>query len=161
MRPMSTLTHWDRHPLGDIPDWLDGSLKALWPGGIHPTRLEICRTDHEFIVRAELPGMDTEKAIEVIAARGVLTIRAERHADKAAWHHSKFRYGTYAQHRAARGRRRGPYPRDLQPRRPNSRTPRSRRDTTSASWWTTTSTRREPPGSPGIAGHLGLAASAQ
>lgn len=93
---MSTLTHWDRSPFADVMDGPGGPVTAARPGGPHPMRLETCRTDSEFVVRAELPGVEPEKDIEVTVSGRTLAIRAERRQDPAARCHSEFRYGSYA-----------------------------------------------------------------
>jgi HSP20 family protein len=93
---MSTLMHRDRGPLADVVDWLDWPLMALRPVAGHPMRVEDYRKGDEYVLRAELPGVDPEKDIEVTASRGVLTIKAVRREDTEGRHHSEFRYGTFA-----------------------------------------------------------------
>jgi HSP20 family protein len=57
-------------------------------------RIEDRLTDTEYTVRAELPGLDPEKDVQLSAARGYLTIRAERKEEKENHHRTEFRYGT-------------------------------------------------------------------
>ena len=50
------------------------------------------------LVQAELPGVDPAKDMEVTVAKGILTIRAERHEEMQSQHRSEFRYGTFTRH---------------------------------------------------------------
>jgi HSP20 family protein len=53
------------------------------------------------VVRAELPGIDPEKDVEITVDNGVLTITAERREEKVegeegtSGYRSEFRYGSY------------------------------------------------------------------
>ena len=58
-------------------------------------RVEDCVHENEYVVRAELPGIDPDRNLELSVTRGILTIRAERHEDQEGKHHSEFRYGSY------------------------------------------------------------------
>jgi hypothetical protein len=51
-----------------------------------------------YVVRAELPGVDPAKGMEVSVAKGILTIRAERHEERQGQHRSELRYGTFIRH---------------------------------------------------------------
>jgi len=50
--------------------------------------------DNTLAVRAELPGIDPEKDVEVTVADGMLTIKAERREEHVDKHRSEFHYGT-------------------------------------------------------------------
>jgi HSP20 family protein len=52
--------------------------------------------DDSYVIRAELPGIDPEKDVEVTVADGILTIKAERREERADKHHSEFHYGTFS-----------------------------------------------------------------
>jgi HSP20 family protein len=84
-------------------DWPFGEVgwpfrEAGRPGGV-PIRVEELREGDQLVVRAEIPGVDPEKDIEVTVDEGVLTIRAqrqERTEDKQAEsYRSEFRYGRF------------------------------------------------------------------
>jgi HSP20 family protein len=93
---MSTLTRRDyRGPFVDIFDWLESPWTVLRPVTHQPMRLEDYVKDHRYVVRAELPGIDPEKDLEVTVSKGVLTISATRHEETEAKHLSEFRYGTF------------------------------------------------------------------
>lgn len=62
-------------------------------------RVEEVREDDAVVVRAELPGVDPEKDIEVSVTEGVLEIRAHReqreeHKEEGRYR-SEFRYGSF------------------------------------------------------------------
>lgn len=93
---MSTLTRRDyRGPFVDIIDWFESPWTVLRPAGGHPMRVEDYVHDGYYMVRAELPGVDPEKDIELTVSKGVLTITATRHEEAEGKHRSEFRYGTF------------------------------------------------------------------
>jgi HSP20 family protein len=59
-------------------------------------RVEDYVTDGHYVIRAELPGIDPENEVEVTVAHGILTIKANRQAQKVDKHHSEFRYGVFS-----------------------------------------------------------------
>ena len=61
------------------------------PGGM--IRLEDHITDTEYTVKAELPGLDPEKDVQIHVSGGVLTIHAERKEETHARQRTEFRYG--------------------------------------------------------------------
>jgi len=93
---MSTLTRRDyRGPFGDMVEWLESPWTLLRPLAGHPIRVEDFTEDGSYVIRAEIPGIDPEKDVEVTVDKGILTIRAERHEEKTSKHHSEFHYGTF------------------------------------------------------------------
>lgn len=94
---MSTLTRKDyRGPFVDVIDWLESPWTVLrWAGG-HPMRVEGYFKDGYYVVRAEIPGVDPEKDIEVTVSKGILTISATRTEGTEGKHRSEFHYGTFA-----------------------------------------------------------------
>jgi HSP20 family protein len=79
----------------DLLDWLDSPLPAILPFGSGQTfRVEDYQDDGNYVVRAELPGMDPEKDVEVTVNSGTLTIRAERREETKESRRSEFRYGS-------------------------------------------------------------------
>jgi len=51
-------------------------------------------TDGTYVLRAELPGVDPAKDVEITVTEGVLVLRAERTEETEDKHHTEFRYGT-------------------------------------------------------------------
>jgi len=94
---MSTLVRRDyRGPLAEMVDWLEAPWTLLRPVAGHPMRVEDFIRDDTYVIRAELPGIDPEKDVEVTVADGILTINAERREEHADKHHSEFHYGTFS-----------------------------------------------------------------
>ena len=63
--------------------------------GSHMIRVEDRFTDHDYELRAELPGLDPDKDMRVSVDGGRLTIRAERHAQSTTNGRSEFTYGRF------------------------------------------------------------------
>ncbi|BBY38549.1 14 kDa antigen [Mycobacterium mantenii] len=58
-------------------------------------RLEDEVTDGHYVVRAEIPGIDPAKDVDITVRDGRLTIRAERSEKTQADGRSEFRYGSF------------------------------------------------------------------
>jgi HSP20 family protein len=84
-----------RIPFPDLFDWRDSPwASALGPfGPAQAFRVEDYYQDNRYVVRAELPGLEPDKDIQVTVEGGVLTIRAERQEEHKEGHRSEFRYG--------------------------------------------------------------------
>ena len=90
-------------------DWLDrwfGDLPRLWPewrhlvgDGAEVLRVEEFTEGDTMVVRAEMPGIDPDRDVEIQVGDHTLRIRAERRtttADRtAAGYRSEFRYGSF------------------------------------------------------------------
>lgn len=80
----------------DLADWFE----AL-PGGLpfgpegRFIRIEEGQEDGAYVVRAELPGIDPDRDLELTVDHNVLTIRAERGEESQDKHRSEFRYGSF------------------------------------------------------------------
>jgi HSP20 family molecular chaperone IbpA len=98
---MSTLSI-RRHPRSLFPEFSE--LFAGFPplAGMRPVldtnvmRLEDEMKDGRYVVRAEIPGVDPAKDIEITVRDGQLTIRAERSEKKDFDGRSEFSYGSFA-----------------------------------------------------------------
>ena len=85
-----------------LPAWSD-FWSDLWTGfpslaGLHPgqmIRLEDEMQDGHYILRAELPGIDPDKDIDITVSNGQLTIKAERSEKKETSGRSEFSYGSF------------------------------------------------------------------
>jgi HSP20 family molecular chaperone IbpA len=58
-------------------------------------RIEDYTDGGNYVVRAELPGIDPAKDVEITATGDVLRIHAERHEEHKDAHRSEFRYGAF------------------------------------------------------------------
>jgi len=88
-----------RHPVParfpDLFDWLDSPWPAVLPLGSAQTfRVEDFTEDGKYLIRAELPGVDPEKDVEVSVDSGMLTVHAERREETKENRHSEFKYGS-------------------------------------------------------------------
>jgi HSP20 family molecular chaperone IbpA len=81
---------------GDMTDWFEMEFPRSAPA----IRFEDRITDEEYMLRAELPGLDPEKDIQVSTLNGVLTVKAERREEEKELNRSEFRYGML--HRSVR-----------------------------------------------------------
>jgi HSP20 family molecular chaperone IbpA len=71
-------------------------LEGGWPfGEHHPVRIETFRDNGNFVLRAELPGLDPDKDIRVGVEGNELSIDAERTVEKHDKGHSEFSYGSF------------------------------------------------------------------
>jgi HSP20 family molecular chaperone IbpA len=81
-----------------FPD-LAGCLESPWTGPppflvTSAFRVEEAVQDNGYVIRAELPGLDPEKDIEVTVDGRTLTIHAERRQEDSEPYRSEFRYGS-------------------------------------------------------------------
>src|SRR3569833_1118070 len=90
-----------REPRALLPvlfDLLEMPFSALRAPAAQAIRVEEYLKDDAYVLRAELPGIDPAKDVEISVTRGVLAIRAERHQEDDGPRHSEFRYGVYERH---------------------------------------------------------------
>jgi HSP20 family protein len=78
-----------------LVDWLE----SPWAGPPQFTaaqsfRVEEVARDNRYVIRAELPGLDPERDIEVTVEGMTLTIHAERRQEDDGPYRSEFRYGS-------------------------------------------------------------------
>ncbi len=92
------LTRWEPFAL-DFPDRWKRFFDFV-PEGEHWMRVEEIHEDHTLLIRAELPGVDPDKDVEISVSDGVLHIEGRReeskeHKDERSYR-SEFRYGTFS-----------------------------------------------------------------
>jgi HSP20 family molecular chaperone IbpA len=84
----------------DLFDWLQAEFPAF--PVIRPyldtqmIRVEDYVEDGQYVLRAELPGVDPEKDVDITVAEGCLTVKAERREATEEAHRSEFRYGAFS-----------------------------------------------------------------
>jgi predicted unusual protein kinase regulating ubiquinone biosynthesis (AarF/ABC1/UbiB family)/HSP20 family molecular chaperone IbpA len=81
----------------DLADWLESPWTGPPPflaGQVF--RVEETIQDDRYVIRAELPGLDPDKDIEVTVDGRILTICAERRHETTGSYRSEFRYGSLA-----------------------------------------------------------------
>lgn len=86
-----------RSVLPDVDDLFEAMLPYRWRMQFeqNPVRIEEYLEDGDEIIRAELPGVDPDKDIDLTVHEGVLTIRCERAEEKTEKNRSEFRYGSF------------------------------------------------------------------
>ena len=85
-------------PFPRLMDWFENLIPSetgVRFGYAHTIRVEEFRRDGTFIVRAELPGIDPDKDVEVTVADGLLTIRGQREEKRTDDTRSEFYYGSF------------------------------------------------------------------
>jgi HSP20 family protein len=86
---------WPGRRMSEWFDWLD------WPatGGQQMIRVEEQRDDDKLTIRAEMPGIDPDKDVEVRVRNHAVEIRGERReessSDEKGVRRSEFRYGSF------------------------------------------------------------------
>jgi HSP20 family protein len=87
----------------DWTRWLP--MRHAWMLGHDPMREELIRVDEVqdgevLVVRAELPGIDPAKDVEITVSEGTLQIHAERrheqHVDEKGYRRRELRYGSFS-----------------------------------------------------------------
>lgn len=90
-RLMSRLTDWF-----EFPDLFSRFDRA---GLAHPIRIEEERTDDQLIIKAEIPGIDPGRDVDIQIVDDVLRVKAERRESEKTETNgtvtSEFRYGTF------------------------------------------------------------------
>ncbi|KAB1139862.1 Hsp20/alpha crystallin family protein [Streptomyces luteolifulvus] len=82
--------------LPDLFGWVEAGLPGVHTApGTHGIRVEERLTEGTYVLRAELPGLDPTKDVEITVTEGVLTLRAERSEETTEKHRTEFRYGTF------------------------------------------------------------------
>ncbi|WP_396909393.1 Hsp20/alpha crystallin family protein [Mycolicibacterium sp.] len=77
--------------LSGFPSW--ANLRPMLEG--HIIRLEDEHTEDSYLVRAEIPGVDPDKDVDITVRDGHLTIKAERTEKTESNGHSEFSYGSF------------------------------------------------------------------
>ena len=79
----------------DLADWLESPWTGPPPFLVPQAfRVEEAVQDDGYVIRAELPGLDPDKDIEVTVDGRILTIHAERRQEDSGPYRSEFRYGS-------------------------------------------------------------------
>ncbi|GAA3517834.1 Hsp20/alpha crystallin family protein [Nocardioides daeguensis] len=84
-----------RTPLTDMFDWLETAapFRAAWSDSYIPVEEYVA--DGRYVVRADLPGIDPEKDVEVNIADDALTIHGERRGEEHDTYRSEMHYGSF------------------------------------------------------------------
>ncbi|MFF9912344.1 Hsp20/alpha crystallin family protein [Streptomyces sp. NPDC013457] len=92
--------HSARHShIPDFNDWFNREFPGLpgWrPGSAaHSIPVETTLGEGEYVLKAELPGMDPDKDISIKVDDNLITVSAEHGESTEDKEHSEFRYGSF------------------------------------------------------------------
>ncbi|MER7467302.1 Hsp20/alpha crystallin family protein [Streptomyces sp. NPDC097981] len=83
----------------DLTDWFgaDSPRFPMWRPALdtHPIPIEVTSSAGTYTLRAEMPGLDPEKDIEITVDGDTLMVSAEHTESKEDKDHSEFRYGSF------------------------------------------------------------------
>jgi HSP20 family molecular chaperone IbpA len=92
---MSSIVRTSTSPISEILEWLDLNRPTSLSDLTHYIPVESFVEENRYVVRADLPGVDPDKDIEVTVDGDVLTIHGERHEEERKNGHSEVRYGSF------------------------------------------------------------------
>jgi HSP20 family protein len=80
-------------PFTDLVDWFETEMRQV--GVSRAVPVEDFTEDDQYVVRAELPGIDPDKDVTVTVDGDLLTIHGERHEEKKDKNLQEHRYGSF------------------------------------------------------------------
>ena len=86
---MTTLAR--AHRLPDLLDWIDTPSGA--PGSPASFRIDDFIEGDRYVLRADIPGVDPDRDIDIEVAADLLTVRAHRRDENVSKRHKEVRYG--------------------------------------------------------------------
>lgn len=94
---MTAITRRRMNPVADVLNWLEAEPPFTLRGmGLTPyIRVEDFVDDDTYVLRAEMPGIDPDKDVELSVLDGVLTIRCERTEEQKERNRHEFHYGSF------------------------------------------------------------------
>lgn len=94
---MSTLARRPASPMAEMLDWLESNTPLTFTSsGLSPyLRIEDFFEEGEYVVRAEMAGIDPEKDVEVTVDDDMLTISGERREETKEKSRREFHYGSF------------------------------------------------------------------
>jgi HSP20 family protein len=94
---MTTLMRRRTNPLAEMLSWLDAEAPSLrgFAGGSY-IRIEDYVEDDTYVLRAEMPGIDPDKDLDISIDGDILTISGERREEKKDRNRQEFHYGSFS-----------------------------------------------------------------
>lgn len=92
---MSTLERSSRNPFTDILEWLDLNRPTSIIDPTHFIPVEQYTEEGALVIRADLPGVDPDKDIEVKVEGDMLTVTGQRRETEQSKQRSEVRYGSF------------------------------------------------------------------
>jgi HSP20 family molecular chaperone IbpA len=93
---MTTVSRRTSDPVAEMLDWLDSGSPFALRRMESLIRVEDYMDGQDYVVRAEMPGIDPEKDIDVNIEGELLTISGQRREEERDKNHSEFRYGSFS-----------------------------------------------------------------
>lgn len=95
---MTTLTRRRTNPIAEMLGWLDNeSGTGFLSLGLTPyIRIEDFVEDGMYVLRAEMPGIDPDKDVQIDIEGDVLTIKGERQEEHKDRNRHEFHYGSFS-----------------------------------------------------------------
>ena len=87
-----------RTALPALAEWFEDfpfGPRSMFGSGEHPIRVEEYEERGTYTVKAELPGIDPDKDVEITVEHGILTVHAEKTEEKREGKRSEFLYGSF------------------------------------------------------------------
>jgi HSP20 family molecular chaperone IbpA len=81
----------------DLPEWFETLPPHFaWPqlAALYDMKIEEYTKDDRYVIRAEIPGIEPDRDLDVTVEEGVLTIKAERTERDVDKHRCEIRYGS-------------------------------------------------------------------
>ena len=93
---MSNIVHRSSDQISEMLDWFEQGSPFRMRGFSPIVRVEDFVEDDTYVVRAELPGIDPDKDVQLEVKDDALTIRGERQEEEHDKLHHEFRYGSFS-----------------------------------------------------------------
>lgn len=94
-----TLSRPEPTRLEDLFDWMEERFLptpfARTFAARHMIRVEDFLDGEDYVLRAELPGIDPERDVDITVVEGTLTVQAERREENKDVGRSEFHYGSF------------------------------------------------------------------
>jgi HSP20 family protein len=90
---MNTLARRRTNPIAELLSWLDSEQGMTLAPSI---RVEDFVEGDTYVLRADLPGIDPDKDVEISLEGDVLTIKGERREEIKERHRQELRYGSFS-----------------------------------------------------------------
>ena len=84
------------NPVSEMLDWLESGPGLTLRGMGNYIRVEDYVDDGTYVLRAEMPGVDPDKDIEVMVEGDILTVHGERREEERDKNRSEFHYGSFS-----------------------------------------------------------------
>ncbi|MGN6575307.1 MAG: Hsp20/alpha crystallin family protein [Nocardioides sp.] len=95
---MTTVARRSRSPVAEMLSWLESGVGFdARSFGLAPyVKVEDFVDDGTYVLRADMPGIDPDKDVEVSIVGDMVTIRGERREEQKDKNHHELHYGSFA-----------------------------------------------------------------